>query len=108
MIVLAGLAILLFPDGTPASPLLRRALWLYLAPVALWVVSAYVLAAGAAGFSHTETCERLSVVKGSRFQLAQRSRKRSPASCAIRSSSDGHTYRNGIVRYSPLPSVNST
>ena len=45
---------------------------------------------GAAGFSHTETCERLSVVKGSRFQPAQRSRNRSPASWAIRSSSDGH------------------
>lgn len=45
MIVLAGLAILLFPDGTPASPLLRRALWLYLAPALLWVVSAYVLTA---------------------------------------------------------------
>jgi len=47
MIVLAGLAILLFPDGTPASPLLRRALWLYLAPALLWMVSAYVLTIGA-------------------------------------------------------------
>jgi hypothetical protein len=47
MIVLAGLAILLFPDGTPASRLLRRVLWLYLAPALLWVVSAYVLTAGA-------------------------------------------------------------
>jgi hypothetical protein len=47
MIVLAGLAILLFPDGTPASPLLRRALWLYLAPALLWIISAYVLTVGA-------------------------------------------------------------
>ncbi len=47
MIVLAGLAILLFPDGTPASPLLRKALWLYLAPALLWMVSAYVLTVGA-------------------------------------------------------------
>jgi len=46
-IVLIGLAVLLFPDGTPASPLLRRALWLYLAPALLWMVSAYVLTADA-------------------------------------------------------------
>ena len=47
MIVLAGLAILLFPDGRPASPLLRWALWLYLVPAMLWVGSAYVLTARA-------------------------------------------------------------
>jgi hypothetical protein len=47
MIVLIGLAILLFPDGTPASRLLRWALWLYLAPALLWMVSAYVLTVGA-------------------------------------------------------------
>ena len=46
-IVLIGLAVLPFPDGTPASPLLRRALWLYLAPALLWMVSAYVLTVGA-------------------------------------------------------------
>jgi hypothetical protein len=46
-IVLIGLAILLFPDGTPASRLLRWALWLYLAPALLWMVSAYVLTVGA-------------------------------------------------------------
>jgi hypothetical protein len=40
-IVLIGLAVLLFPDGTPASPLLRRVLWLYLAPALLWMISAY-------------------------------------------------------------------
>ena len=42
------------------------------------------------GFPQTETWERLSVVKGSRFQPAQRSRSRRPASWAIRSSSEGH------------------
>ena len=46
-IVLVGVAVLLFPDGTPASPLLRRALWLYLAPALLWMVTAYVLTADA-------------------------------------------------------------
>jgi hypothetical protein len=42
-------------------------------------------------FSHTETCVVLSLVKGSRFQPLQRSRRVMPASRAIRSSSDGHT-----------------
>jgi hypothetical protein len=46
-IVLIGLAILLFPDGKPASTLLRWALWLYLAPALLWMGSAYVLTVGA-------------------------------------------------------------
>jgi hypothetical protein len=46
-IVLAGVAVLLFPDGTPASRLLRWVLWLYLVPALLWMVSAYVLTAGA-------------------------------------------------------------
>ena len=44
-----------------------------------------------AGFSQTETCCRLSLVNGSRFQPAQRSRRRRPASSAIRSSSAGQT-----------------
>lgn len=44
-----------------------------------------------AAFSQTETCSLLSLVKGSRFQSLQRSRKVIPASRAIRSSSDGHT-----------------
>lgn len=42
-------------------------------------------------FSQTETWLLLSLVKGSRIQPLQRSRKVIPASCAIRSSSDGHT-----------------
>ena len=45
----------------------------------------------AAGFSHTETCWRLSPVNGSRRHPSQRSRRRRPASRAIRSSSAGHT-----------------
>lgn len=44
-----------------------------------------------AGFSHTDTCWRLSLVNGSRFHPAQRSRSVMPASCAMRSSSAGHT-----------------
>ena len=43
-----------------------------------------------------------------RLQSSHRSRNRIPASCAIRSSSAGQTYRNGMVRYSPRPPVNST
>lgn len=42
-------------------------------------------------FSQTETWLLLSLVKGSPFQLLQRSRKVIPASRAIRSSSAGHT-----------------
>ena len=42
-IVLIGVAVLVFPDGRPASPLLRRLLWLYLALALAWMVSAYVL-----------------------------------------------------------------
>ncbi len=46
-IVLIGVALLIFPDGRPASPLLRRVLWLYLVPALVWMVSAYVLTADA-------------------------------------------------------------
>jgi len=42
-------------------------------------------------FSQTEMWLLLALVKGSRFQSLQRSRKVMPASRAIRSSSDGHT-----------------
>jgi hypothetical protein len=42
-IVLIGVAVLIFPDGRPASPLLRWVLWLYLAPALAWMGSAYVL-----------------------------------------------------------------
>ena len=46
-IVLIGAAILIFPDGRPASPLLRRVLWLYLVPALAWMGTAYVLTASA-------------------------------------------------------------
>jgi hypothetical protein len=46
-IVLLGVAVLIFPDGRPASPLLRRVLWLYLAPALVWMGTAYVLTASA-------------------------------------------------------------
>jgi hypothetical protein len=42
-IVLIGVAVLVFPDGRPASPWLRRLLWLYLALALVWMVSAYVV-----------------------------------------------------------------
>jgi hypothetical protein len=42
-ILLIGLAVMIFPDGTLPSPWLRRLLWLYLALALLWMVSAYVL-----------------------------------------------------------------
>jgi hypothetical protein len=47
VIVLMGVAVLIFPDGRPASPLLRRVLWLYLALALVWMVSAYVISAHA-------------------------------------------------------------
>ncbi len=43
VVVLIGVAILIFPDGRPASPWLRRVLWLYLVPAVAWMVSAYAL-----------------------------------------------------------------
>jgi hypothetical protein len=47
----------------------------------------------------------LSLVKGSRFQPLQRSRKLIPAIRAIRSSSDGYTKRNGDEKISSWPSM---
>ena len=44
-------------------------------------------------FSNTATWLSLSEVKGARSQPAQRSRSRKPAILAMRSSSDGQTYR---------------
>lgn len=57
------------------------------------------------GFSQTETCWALSLVNGCRCQPLHRSRRLIPASSAIRSSSAGHTYRNGTERRSSRPST---
>jgi hypothetical protein len=46
-IVLAGVAVMLFPDGRSASPLLRWVLWLYLVPALVWMGAAYALTADA-------------------------------------------------------------
>ncbi|MGH3203478.1 MAG: hypothetical protein ACRDP5_15695 [Streptosporangiaceae bacterium] len=46
-IVLIGLTVLIFPDGTLPSSRLRWVLWLYLAMGLVWMVSAYVLTADA-------------------------------------------------------------
>jgi hypothetical protein len=43
VIVLIGLVVLIFPDGTPPSPRLRWVLWLYLAIGLVWMGSAYGL-----------------------------------------------------------------
>ena len=42
-IVLIGVAVLIFPDGRPMSPLLRWVLWFYLAPALVWMGAAYAL-----------------------------------------------------------------
>ena len=43
VIALLGVTILIFPDGRPASPWLRRVLWLYLIPAVTWMLSADAL-----------------------------------------------------------------
>ena len=57
------------------------------------------------GFSQTDTCLVLSLVNGSLFHPPQRDRNLIPASCAIRSSSEGHAYRKGMDERSTVPST---
>ena len=57
-------------------------------------------------FSHTEMWLGSSAVSDARSQLVQRSRSRIPASRAMRSSSEGQTYRKGLEKVFVSPSRN--
>ncbi len=46
-LALAGLVVLLFPDGRPPSPRWRWVLWLYLAAATLYIVGVFIASAGA-------------------------------------------------------------
>lgn len=57
------------------------------------------------GFCHTEMCDLLDAVKRASFQSAHRSDSSRPASCPIKSSSEGQTYRWGDEKVEPRPSA---
>ena len=56
-------------------------------------------------FCQTDTCDAQSLVNGDRCQSAHLLARSRPASLAIRSSSEGHTNRNGVrTSWTPVPS----
>jgi hypothetical protein len=63
------------------------------------------LIAGYVAFSHTEMCVRLPRSKASRCHPPHRFRSRIPARRAMRSSSDGQTYRCGEEKVRSSPSI---